>query len=323
MPNYCNITTDLYRAYPRVEEFLQAKTVKGWVVDSGSRYKISGVGYAEQLIENGTQMTAAASAAAVDAAGEYFYDADADTLYAQAISGLVTDSGKVYHWGIDRDTLKSWAVERASQEIEARLDNRFPIPLLEDPRGSSTRKWDGPIIQATALMACAIMAARKEPKRYDANGGPENIAAELEAGAIKIIEGYNDGKLRFSWELTPDEIGAGELVPASANTSVGMFQIKGEYTGTQEQPWVIKITTAGQVGTAKFKLSTDGGTTFGAETTTSKAWTSLSGGFYIRFFDRGGSASTAFVVNDQWDMMVVPTTASLTRTRIGSQSLIG
>src|SRR3990167_2540051 len=235
------------------------------------------------LFENGAQMTAVLSIATV-AAGKFFYDADADVLYAQATTGTFTD--KTYKWGVDWDTLKEWAVDQASQRVDALLDPKFPVPIPEWPGGSSSQRYDGPILHATAYIAASIIAGRQEPPAFDAQGSPTNQSATLFEAGRKIIEQYNNGDLAFSWQVTRDEISGVNITPAVANTSVGMLQLRGHFTGSDEALYKLKVTTAGDLGTAKFKLSLDNGTTYeDTEYTTAYDWQELStSGLDIRFF---------------------------------------
>src|SRR3989304_7284738 len=183
MPSYCNTTTDLYRVYPRLEDFKEWKTLRGWVVYSGSVYKLGNVGYGEVLNENGLQVTKVTSIALVNGPGKFFYDSATDILYLQATSGLPTASTNIYKWGTDWVTLKSWAVQQASETLDGLLDPRFPIPLPENPYGSSDRPYDGAIIQITSLLAASLIAGRNDPPLVNSAGEPKNVAARVSEDA--------------------------------------------------------------------------------------------------------------------------------------------
>mgnify|MGYP001584764801 CR=1 FL=1 len=320
---YCNLTTDIYRAYPRIEEFKVQKTMRGWVLHSGSVYKKANVGYGEMLFENNLPMAAVASVATI-AAGKFYYDAANDILYAQSTTGTMVTTTNAYLWGVDWDTLKEWAVEQASGRIEALLDQKFPIPIPENSRGTSTQHWDLPIIQATALMACSLIVSRQEPMKFNPDGSGANAAADLFLAAKSIVDQYNAGTMAFSWELTKDEIGSYYIVPGSSNTSVGMFQLRGAYNGAEDETWVIKIITGGALATATYKLSQDNGATYGSVVTTlaTHAWQTLGNGLEIRFFDRGAT-TTAFIADNTWQIFLTASTNSQSRSGIGSIKLIG
>ena len=323
MSTYCNVTTDLYRAYPRLEEHKEQKTVRGWVVNAGSVYKKANTGYGEMLFENGLPMTAVTLLASV-AAGKFYYDSANDILYAQSTTGTMVTSTNSYVWGIDWDTKKDWAVEEASARIDALLDPKFPIPIPENARGTSSQHWDLPIINATALLACSLIVGGSEPAKFNADGSGTNMTADLFIAAKSIIDQYNKGEMAFSWELTKDEIGGYNIIPASTNTSIGMFQLRGQFDETEDATFIIKIGTGGALGTATYLLSVDNGVTYGTAvlTLTTHGWVDLSDDIQIRFFDRGAT-TTAFIANDTWTVDLSSSGNTQSRSRIGSVNLIG
>lgn len=305
---YCNLTTDLYRAYPRLEDFKEQKTLRGWVTHSGSVVKLGNVGYGEQLFENGLQLTAVADVGSVTA-GKYYYDSGADVLYVQPTSGAVTAS--TYVWGLDWDTLKGWAVDQASRDVDSMLDARFPVPLPESPAEDVTNKYDIDLRRAAAKIAAAIMISRREPMVFEPD---QNLQASLYNEGKMIIDEYNEGKRRFSWEITADEAGGYQIVPGASNTGDGMIQVRGKHESWHDDFWKVKITTAGAIGTATYQYSTDNGSTYnGTDITTTRAWQEITGNiagttllptalsFYIRFLDRGGT----FDVNDEWQIEII------------------
>jgi hypothetical protein len=206
--------------------------------------------------------------------------------------------------------------------VEALLDMKFPVPLLENPLGSSTAKYDSPLVNATAYIACSLIAGRKEPPKYDANGAAQNIAAELFLAGKSIIDQYNNGQMRFSWELTKDEIGSTNIVATTTNTSIGMFQIRGTFSGDDDTRWILQIVTGGAIETATYAISEDNGTTYGDAVTTDMDWADLGSDLEIRFFERGAT-TTAFIANDTWKLYLVAADNNTTRSRIGNVSLIG
>ena len=69
----------------------------------------------------------------------------------------------------------------------------------------------------------------------------------------------------------------GPVQTAGSNTFAGTVTSSGTYTGSANKTYLLEITSAGALGTATYRLSTDGGTTWGADTTTrrptaSSAW---------------------------------------------------
>ncbi len=87
--SYCNTTSDLVRAYPRImEQFRERRTITGYkAYTTANVFMIGGTGYIEAMYEDDTKMTAAASIVTVDAAQEYYYDATNDTLRVFVLAG--------------------------------------------------------------------------------------------------------------------------------------------------------------------------------------------------------------------------------------------
>jgi len=307
---YCNITTDLHRAYPRLEESKEYKTIRGWVVHSGSIYKRGGTGYVSALFENSLPLTSVAAVGSVTA-GTFFYDADSDVLYVQATSGQANSSSLVYKAGEDWDALKTWAVQAASRDAEALLDARFPVPLPESPQGSVSQKYDLDLTRAVAKISASHIMARREPMVFE----PEpNLAASLYLEGKAILDEYNRADRHFSWEVTQDEAGFFTIRPESDITGDGILQVRAGHKSWHDDFWRVKITTGGAIGTATYQYSTDNGASYnGTDITTSRLWQEITGqvvgnntvlsdtlGFFIRFLDRGGT----FDADDEWQIEI-------------------
>jgi flagellar hook-associated protein 2 len=86
------------------------------------------------------------------------------------------------------------------------------------------------------------------------------VLTSAETGAEnEIIFVQNDTDLDF--ENTVIE----EATAASGNTYAGTATSGGTYTGSESRRYVIEVTEAGPLETAKFRVSTDGGVTFGPD----------------------------------------------------------
>lgn len=91
------------------------------------------------------------------------------------------------------------------------------------------------------------------------------LTANSSGSANNIVITNNDTTLDFANKKIEDVFKfTTNSFSGSAVTNNGNF-----YTGTENKSYLAKITTAGATGTAKYKLSTDGGVTFGSEITTS------------------------------------------------------
>ena len=76
---------------------------------------------------------------------------------------------------------------------------------------------------------------------------------------------------------------------AAGNTFAGDVVSSGIYTGTINNTYAMKITTPGAFGVATYRLSTDGGRTWGAETLTGAGVINLGDGVSLTFNDYGGT----------------------------------
>lgn len=340
MATYCNTTTDLKRAFFRVDEagMKGHKTLKGYKSYSATLWKLTNVGYAEAMFEDGVKMTSVASLGACDAAQEYYYDSTNDVLYFYP-TGSAPDN-HTYTVGEDFDTVKSRMVAIASREAESMLDAKMPVPLPMSPDGTAAQPYDADFTHAVAKIACGYIVDRISPAVFDSQGAPaaDSAAAQLLASGRAMIREYKEGVRRFSWEITEDEIGGANVRPGSTNTSAGIIQVRGKgvvetvETGTdvagttntylaQDQFWKVKLTLGGVLGTATWQVSYDDGTTYnGTDITTSRDWKLIKDNIWIRFLPRALGV-TDFVINDTWQIELPSSERSVTNPRTRSISL--
>lgn len=76
---------------------------------------------------------------------------------------------------------------------------------------------------------------------------------------------------------------------ADDNTFAGDVASAGAYTGIANNTYAMKITTAGAFGVATYRISTDGGRTWGIETLTGAGVINLGDGVSLTFNDYGGT----------------------------------
>ena len=333
---YCNITTDLTRAFSEVmsPKYKGLKTLSGYVAHSGNVYKVYGTGYVEALYEDNVKGTLTASIATVDAVNEWYYDSTNDVLYFYATGGVPDDHDYLY--GDAWDSVVSACVEIASREADALLDKKFTVPIPRSPHGTALQPFDREFAHAVALIACGHIVGRIDAPNFDTTGTALNAAARLLSEGRSVIAQYESGEKSFSWAITADEVGGHNIIPGSSNTSVGVIQTRGTYdpdwstSGAiytsasdpsimfQDPFWKVKITTAGTVGTATYQTSVDNGTTYnGTDITTSTDWKQITNNIWIRFLAVAGGA-TDFVLNDTWQMEIYSPTREVTNPSIKS-----
>jgi len=300
-PKYCNTTTDLTDSYAQIEEYASTRwPLKDFEVYSagGSIYRTENAGRVEKLYEDGEALTSVSAIASVSAASKYYYDATNDILYVRASDSNDPDTHEMekgFNWSV----MKTRARDKAQDEVDGMLDARFPRPIPQARQYHATDyMYDIGLVKSCALLTCANILSSfgdfeaAAALRLQVNN-PEN-----ENG---LIDKYNKGSMRFSWEVTPDELGHYDIEAASANTGDGFIELYGKYGGSEDiddplvqwdledEVWLIEIDTAGATGTATFKWSRDNGTTFQATLqATSYEWIALGAGIKVRFWDRDG-----------------------------------
>ena len=307
-PKYCNITTDLSDAYVQIEEYASTRfPLKDFEVYStgGSIYRSQNTGRVEKLYEDGTALTSVSAIASIDAVSKYYYDSTNDVLYVRSSDSADPDTHEVEK-GFDWNTLKTRARDKAQDEVDGMLDARFPRPIPQARQYHATDYlYDIGLVKACALLTCANILS----SYGDFDGAAALREQVSNSDELGIIDKYNNGKTRFSWETTPDELASYDIEQDASNSGDGFIELYGKYGGDEEiddrliawdledEVWLIEIDGAGATGTATFKWSRNNGTSWNATTVkTDYEWISLASGIKIRFWDRDGE----FDSGDKW-----------------------
>jgi len=189
--------------------------------------------------------------------------------------------------------------DSGSRDIDGRLDSRFAVPISKKEDGT----YDQALIDAAAYFVIERVL-RDKGYTDEADGWEERYFNQL--------EGINSGRFRLDEEITKDEIGFGKPKPYASNTSANMeleLDPDCSYTGDHKRRLIIKVDTAGDVGTATVKVSTDAGNSWAA---TEQLTDEDEGYIYpidcyglgFRFYRLGTSANLA--LNDYWTVDAIP-----------------
>lgn len=81
---------------------------------------------------------------------------------------------------------------------------------------------------------------------------------------------------------------------------------------------MIKVTTAGAIGTGKVSLSTDNGVTYGTALDTTWEQIYLESGLYLRFVQTDSAVSATLILNDKWYLDVFSRNEEVKSNRINS-----
>ena len=198
--------------------------------------------------------------------------------------------------------------EAASRILDSELDDRFDVPIRVR---SDTKTYDKILVRTAVAMTIADILARNG---YDERA--EDYVAEYE----KYKEGINSGRFRLYEEITKTEIGFSSPKEASGNDSTNVeieLDPDSRYTGDYHRIFIIKIDTAGDVGTATFKISHDAGNSWSEtlQETREDGYSYPSGmyGLGVRFLRLSASANLA--LDDSWTIEAQPLSAKITPTK--------
>lgn len=197
MATYCNKTTDLQEVEPRIDRYDKKRLIQNWVTVSSNLYSASNVGYVGELYLKGiSQSTPEATVGAVDANGEWFYDADLDkvTFYSTTDPSTV-----VMKAGANWEDLKEVATERASEIVRSYINRPIFKRSGTGEQDAQEQDYDWVIIHSTALIACFLLImghdnelAREyreqamNPNWDQEEGGNAGWLDEIKDGTIKL-----------------------------------------------------------------------------------------------------------------------------------------
>lgn len=313
MADYCNITTDLTRVFPQINDYHGRERLVGWTIASGqtNTYYVPFQGYIDNVFENGIALTSRSSIADTESnAGSYYSDTTNNVLYVHT-SGSDAPTGYELEAGEDWVTLKTWARDKAQQQVDADLNSRYSTPLLPRiDKDHDIADFEFPIVEATAVFTCYLLVRRVTRGADHAQmllkmySNPNPDIGEQKG----IIDKLKDGDTLLQDQISPREAGKFN-VRAGGSNSTELLKIIGTYTGTQAQRWKLVIDTAGAPGTATYKLSYDNGTNYDytLEETTNEdnLYVNLNYGLWGYF------PASSYSLNDTWTIDVYPQDASL------------
>jgi len=324
---YCNVTTDLTDVFPDIERYQEKQILEGWVAVTGqaNTYAVFGTGQINMVFDNQVQLSLKTSIATVQAAaGSWWYDSDNDVVYVHATDSdnlaTVAQTTTLIEGGEDWDTLKDNMRDKASQFMDSVLNTRYPTPLMpRQIKTHDTADYEYPIVRACALLTCAFLAKRRNPA--DKNGIMLFEEAWLPVPEPDQQKGWlnqiKDGEIVLQDQISAREVGSFNVYPESGITTTAYTWFMGEYTGSTYQRWRVQIDTAGAIGTATWKLSYNGGTTWDLttqatfDTNNSDRRIHISGGIYAIFYGTYGDG-------DYYDVEVFPLTDDVGVPKIGN-----
>ena len=283
---------DLYDIYPNIGEYDSKNVVYGWKVDSGSRYKAENPGLVTALFADGQNLgSAQTSKTAVDADGEWYYDATNDVVYY--FNSSTNPQNILMEAGEDNATFKSRMISNATAYFNSKVDSTLPREMFVLEDGS----YDYFVKRTVALFCSAFMIKAYEPESDIA----EALLEEAETNVLDL----NEGRVKLGFQTSGD-MSQGVINKISVSGALNIVDTRGDYSGTYDKIKII-ITNAGAIGTGKYSVYTkDQDGLKNKLVVTDKIingdYQDLAGGLQIRF--SGASDSSEATLNDEWEVEV-------------------
>jgi hypothetical protein len=329
---YCNTTTDLRDVFPQVGNYQGKKLIERFVSVSGNAntYMADGVGYVEEVFDDGVQLTVQTSIANVQSnAGSYYYIADTDLLYVHAFGSddLTAASIPDIEVGVDWDDFKTRMLNDAEEEMNTYFSKLFSIPL--NPRLiklHSSNDYESPVRLSCAYLTCRNIVRRLAPDDMIARS-LEKVALNsnpVEGEELGLIDKILKGEIYLQDQIAPGDVGSvSNMEEGASNSGTGYvrFVSGSKYTGSEHQRWRLKMDTAGAPGTATWKLSYDTGSNYDVtlqetfNVNNNQRRINIGSGLEVVFWG-------TFTTNDQWDFDVYPQTDLIDRPQITSTLLV-
>tara|TARA_A100001011_G_scaffold384174_2_gene456441 strand:- start:23 stop:994 length:972 start_codon:yes stop_codon:yes gene_type:complete len=291
MANYIT-KRDLYDIYPNIGEYDSKNVIYGWKVDSGSRYKAENCGLVTVLFVDGQKLGSAQTGkSAVDAAGEWYYDATSDVVYY--FNSSTNPQNLLMEAGEDSDTFKSRMISNATEYFNSKVDSTLPREMFVKEDGT----YDYFIKRTVGLFAVSFMIKAYEPESEIA----ETLLEEAETNILDL----NEGRVKLDFQTSGD-MSQGEISKVSVSGALNIVDTRGDYSGTYDKIKVV-ITNAGAIGTSKYSVYVKDSDSLKSKiVVTDKIingdYQELSGGLQIRF--SGPADNSSATLHDEWEIEV-------------------
>lgn len=310
---YCNVTTNLTDVYPKIDQYQEKQILAAdWTKATGqtNTYQQEGTGQVNMVFDDGIQLTSRASVALTESnAGSFYYDSNVDVLYIHTFGSddMTGSTIPIIEIGEDWDSWKSGIRYNAQEIVDAYLNKLYPTPL--SPRLIKTHSgndYEYPVVLITALLTCALIIQRRDPRNKDADALFRRVInPDPEPDEVKgLINQLLDGDMVLQEQISKREVGGFNVYPYASNSGTGYIKVSGQYIGARKERWRLQIDTAGAPGTATYKISYDGSSfdltlqeTFNEDNDERRIH--VANGIYVEFYG-------TFVEDDYWDIEVFP-----------------
>lgn len=165
--SFCNITTDLQGVVSDIDRYDRKRVLSpSWSSPSSNMYRLSNVGYIENLYKDGVELTKVTDTPNAD--NEYKYDAATDSVdyYLGSSSASVLNSA-VFEAGQSWLDLKTRICNEQADLMRSYIDRPIYKRGNTTYQGASERNYDFIIVRINAILACADLVRSSDPEKAD------------------------------------------------------------------------------------------------------------------------------------------------------------
>ena len=298
---YCNVTDDLQSVFKDIENFSGLVTLESWTIVplmSNAYYK-KNVGHIGRVIQGGhindyIEKTTLADVESNVASFNYSESYDILYIHTSDSAAPSTHTIKVHSYS-DWNTFKTVMANRAFQQLEGMLDNKYPRPLPFAAIQYNSKDYDSDIRDAAARLTCINIIRHTKPDSPLIKKLQDLVWNAKEE--IGVIWEYSKGLRSFSFECTADQFNGNVKVITRDSSSTGLIHLAGKGDRSTREKISIKIVTGGAVKTATWKYSLDNQASWSSTITTSIQYMYLINDIYLKF-------TGTFVADDEWEINI-------------------
>ena len=293
---YCNTISDLQMVFKDIEKFNGLTPRQTFVAESGNVYRLANTGLVGNVQEDNVALTLKTSIAEVEAAaGSFWYDSTLDILYMHSTDSADPDTHTIqtseYLWSY----LKSYHANRAFQQMESMLDPVYPRPLPFTVENYNEFNYDSDIVMSAALLTCLNIIQYRDSENPMIPILQKRVWWNVEDEEQGILWEYRKGQRSFSFETTKDQFDGNIKQTVKDDNSTGLIQLVGSGDRSERCVILLYMSKSGAVGTAEYKYSINGGTTYTSAILSAYNYVHLVNGIYLKM-------SGTFVLDDAWQI---------------------
>ena len=166
--SFCNITTDLQGVVNDIDRYDRKRVcAPNWTTVSSNLYRLSDVGYVENLYKDGVELTKVNDTPNAD--NEYKYNESTDSVdfYLESSSVSALNSA-VFEAGQDWEDLKTRICKEQADLMRSYLDRPIYKRANTTYQGASERNYDFIIVRINAILACADLVRSHDTEKAQA-----------------------------------------------------------------------------------------------------------------------------------------------------------